>query len=185
MRAFIFRTRGFYLLLSLSTILFLKYAASSRVTSEIYLLSLTLSLLVLAFRMWAAGFVGSTARAGETHAEALLTAGPYAHVRNPMYLSALLIGLLFAIMSGLWYSIVIWIAAYAFVYSNVIPYEENFLREKFGRQYEEYCSRVRRLVPTLNGYEKQEGVFSLHEALLNEVAVLIVVPVFWWLYAWL
>lgn len=185
MRAFIFRTRGLYLFLSLSIILILKYVTASQVSPAIYLSCLALSIAVLALRVWAAGFVGSTARSGETHADALLTAGPYARVRNPMYLTALLLGSLFAVASGLWYAIMIWIVAYAFVYSNVIPYEEYFLREKFGKEYEDYTRQVPRLFPTVKGYDKRVGVFSLREALLNEVAVFIVVPVFWFLYWWL
>lgn len=182
MRAFIFRTRGLYLFVSLSAILLLKHATSSRVTMWVYLVSLALSILVAAFRVWAAGFIGSTARAGETHADVLITAGPYAYVRNPMYLTALALGLLFGVMSGLWYSVLIWVAAYTFVYSQAIPYEEEFLRKKFGREYEEYCNRVPRLIPNLEGYDRSAGVFSLREAVLNEVAVLIVVPMFWLLY---
>lgn len=184
-RGFIFRTRGLYLLIALVAILLLKHAASSRVTPEVYLASLALSVTVLAFRMWSAGFIGSTARARETHADVLVTGGPYAYIRNPMYLTALLLGLLFGVMSGLWYSALIWLAAYAFVYSQVIPYEEEFLREKFGQEYEEYCRRVTRLIPALKRYDKRSGVFNLREALLNEIAVLIFLPVFWLLYWWL
>jgi len=183
-RALIFRTRGLYLFISILIILFLKHATSSMVTPSVYLLSLALSVLVLIFRVWAAGFIGSTARAGETHADALVTAGPYAYLRNPMYLTALLFGLLFGVMSGLWYSLLIWAAAYAFVYSQVIPYEEKFLRSKFGWEYEEYCRRVPRLTPNTKAYEKRSGIFSLREALLNEIAALIVLPAFWLLY-WL
>jgi len=131
-RAFVFRTRGLYLFISLSIILLPKYLTSSRVTSGVYLVSVALSVLVLIFRVWAAGFIGSTARAGQTHANVLVTAGPYAYLRNPMYLTALLLGVLFGVMSGLWYSIPIWVAAYVFVYSQVIPYEEEFLRKEFG-----------------------------------------------------
>jgi hypothetical protein len=101
-----------------------------------------------------------------------------------MYLTALLFGLLFGVMSGLWYSLLIWAAAYAFVYSQVIPYEEEFLRSKFGWEYEEYCRRVPRLIPNTKAYEKRSGIFSLREALLNEIAALIVLPAFWFLY-WL
>ncbi len=179
-RAFVFRTRGLYLALSVLVILLLKHAAGSRVSLPVYLACLTLGVLVLGFRMWAAGFVGRTARSGQTHADALLTAGPYAYVRNPMYLSALVLGSLFGVMSGLWYTPLIWLGAYAFVYSQVIPHEERFLREKFGAAYEEYCRNVPRLVPSAKGY--RDRVFSLRESLRNEVAPLVFLPVFWVLY---
>lgn len=60
--------------LSILVILFLKHLTSSRITHMVYLISLILSILVLVFRIWAAGFIGSTARTGETHADVLITA---------------------------------------------------------------------------------------------------------------
>lgn len=59
------------------------------------------------FRTWAAGFVGTTARGRVAQAETLLTAGPYAYVRNPMYLGALIITTAFAAMSGLPYALLL------------------------------------------------------------------------------
>jgi protein-S-isoprenylcysteine O-methyltransferase Ste14 len=94
------------------------------------------------FRTWAAGFVGTTARGRVAQAETLLTAGPYAYVRNPMYLGALIITTAFAAMSGLPYALPIAWAAYAFVYASVIPYEEAYLRQRFGREYEAYWKAV-------------------------------------------
>lgn len=54
-----------------------------------YLALLSIVMAAQLFRTWAAGFVETTARERETHAEVLLTAGPYAYVRNPMYLGIL------------------------------------------------------------------------------------------------
>lgn len=170
LRRFIFRTRGVYLLAALLLILWLKHRAGAAVGLPIYLTLLGVVLAAQVFRTWAAGFVGTTARGRETHAEILLTAGPYAYVRNPMYLGILVLTTTLALMSGLWYApLIVW-ATYAFVYSNVIPYEEAYLRERFGRAYESYVRAVPRLIPVFQGYPERQGVFRLQEGLANEVA---------------
>ena len=144
----------------------------------LYLALLALIVAAQLFRTWAAGFVGTIARGREVYGAVLLTAGPYAHVRNPMYLGNLIITTALAVMSGLWYAPLIAWAAYAFVYGNVIPYEETYLRERFGEEYQSYYRAVPRLLPTLRGYPQRQGVFRLREGLANEVAAWVVMPVF-------
>ncbi len=104
-RRFIFSTRGLYLVLAQAVILYLKQHTGSGVSLPIYFALLAVVLTAQIFRTRAAGFVGTTARQRETHAETLLTAGPYAHVRNPMYLGNLIITTAMAAMSGLWYAL--------------------------------------------------------------------------------
>ena len=177
-RRFIYSTRGLYLLVALVVILWLKHRTGSEVSLPLYLALLALAGATQIFRTWAAGFVGTTARGREVYGAALLTAGPYAHVRNPMYLGNLVITTALAVMSGLWYAPLITWAAYAFVYGNVIPYEETYLEERFGEEYEAYYRAVPRLLPTLHSYPKRQGVFRLREGLANEVLAWVVMPVF-------
>lgn len=173
---FIYSTRGLYLFATQLLILWLKQRAGSDVLLPVYLLLLAFVIAAQIFRTWAAGFVGTTARQRETHAEALLTADPYSHVRNPMYLGNLIITTAMAAMSGLWYALPLAWAAYAFVYGNVIPYEESFLRGLFGEEYEKYFRAVPRLLPTLREYPTRQGVFQWREGLANETAAWIVLP---------
>ncbi len=179
---FIYSTRGLYLLAVQSLILWLKQRVGSGVSLPVYLLLLAIVVAAQIFRTWAAGFVGTTARERETHADVLLTSGPYAYVRNPMYLGNLIITTALAIMSGLWYAPLVAWAAYAFVYGNVIPYEEVYLRGAFGQEYQAYFRAVPRLLPTLSGYSKRQGVFQLREGLANETAAWIVLPIFCYLF---
>src|SRR5574341_677225 len=148
-RRFIFRTRGVYLLVALLLILWLKHHTGARVGFPYYLTLTSIVLIAQLFRTWAAGFVGTTARGRETQAAVLLTAGPYAYLRNPMYLGIFVLTTALALMSGLWYAPLIMWATYGFVYTNVIPYEEAYLRERFGQTYEGYMREVPRLFPSL------------------------------------
>lgn len=182
MRRFIYSTRGLYLFAAQVLILWLKVRTGSRVPLPLYLALLAIVVAAQIFRTWAAGFVGTTARGRETHAEVLLTAGPYAHVRNPMYLGNLVITTALAGMSGLWYALPVAWAAYTFVYGQVIPYEEDYLQQRFGDAYKTYFQAVPRLVPTRRGYPVQQGVFQLREGLANEVAAWVVLPLFCYLF---
>ncbi|MGH7483206.1 MAG: methyltransferase family protein [Longimicrobiales bacterium] len=81
----------------------------------------------------------------------LVTSGPYAHVRNPMYLGAALAlagaALFYGSVALLGYMLVFLIAAHVFV----VNYEEPTLRRAFGDEYRAYCRRVRRWWPRLAG----------------------------------
>jgi steroid 5-alpha reductase family enzyme len=76
----------------------------------------------------------------------LLTSGPYAYTRNPMYLGHLifLLGLALATNSLL---------AWALLLANIpwfhrrVLVDEARLRAKFGAEYDAYCARVRRWLP--------------------------------------
>jgi protein-S-isoprenylcysteine O-methyltransferase Ste14 len=78
----------------------------------------------------------------------LVTRGPYAFVRNPMYLGAgtALAGaaLYYRSFSLLTYTVAFMLAAHLFV----ITYEERALRAKFKDEYVSYCARVRRWLPS-------------------------------------
>jgi protein-S-isoprenylcysteine O-methyltransferase Ste14 len=76
----------------------------------------------------------------------LIEKGPYRWTRNPMYvgLTCVLVGLGLA-LNNIWFSL---LAAAALLVVHVIAVlpEEKYLKEKFGRSYEEYCTRVRRYI---------------------------------------
>jgi protein-S-isoprenylcysteine O-methyltransferase Ste14 len=86
-----------------------------------------------------------TARVREDHA--LVTAGPFAHVRHPVY-SALL-GLLVATGMALadWRALALAIVVYLAGTLWRASREERLLREAFGPAYASYAARVPRLLP--------------------------------------
>ena len=82
----------------------------------------------------------------ETPPERLVTAGPYAHTRNPMYLGHLifLTGLTLALHS--WLAGLITIGVAVWFHSRVIG-DEKKLSEHFGSPYVDYMNSVRRWIP--------------------------------------
>jgi protein-S-isoprenylcysteine O-methyltransferase Ste14 len=77
----------------------------------------------------------------------LVIRGPYRYVRNPMYIGAgtALAGasLYFLSLPLLGYAVMFFVITHFFA----VMYEEPTLRRLFGREYNDYCSRVHRWWP--------------------------------------
>jgi protein-S-isoprenylcysteine O-methyltransferase Ste14 len=84
----------------------------------------------------------------KTMPERLVTGGPYAYTRNPMYLGHILflVGLALTLHSELGATIAV---ASAVFFHVRVTRDEQRLREFFGEPYAEYCARVKRWIPRL------------------------------------
>lgn len=94
----------------------------------------------IAIRASAAGFVKKNRE--------LTTTGPYAHTRNPLYLGSLIIAIGFGIASRNWWVAVVIVVLFLAIYLPVIRSEEEFLWSEFPG-FDEYCTKVPRLIPRL------------------------------------
>lgn len=79
-------------------------------------------------------------------ARRVIVHGPYRFSRNPMYcaLIVLVFGISFA-ADNLWMLLLLPIVLIALTYF-VIRHEEAYLRSAFGREYIDYCDKVRRWI---------------------------------------
>lgn len=73
--------------------------------------------------------------------------GPYALVRNPMYLGRYFILLGFLMLLGAWWVLVVYTVVYWLYMDTRVEREEAHLKPIFGPRYDEYCARVRRFIP--------------------------------------
>lgn len=96
------------------------------------------SILGLLARGWAAGHLAKNER--------LATSGPYARVRNPLYIGTLLVAAGLAIASRGLVLGVLFAAVFLLVYLPVIELEEQHLRKLFP-EYAEYAVRAPMLLP--------------------------------------
>ena len=87
----------------------------------------------------------------QVHAERLVVGGFYQHSRNPMYFGNLLLLVGFAIGANSWLLLAIGVPLAMLVHVGIIAAEEDFLRGKFGAEYDEFVRRVPRLIPNLSG----------------------------------
>jgi protein-S-isoprenylcysteine O-methyltransferase Ste14 len=84
----------------------------------------------------------------DTPPERLVTSGPFAGCRNPMYLGHIIF------LAGLALSLHSWLAAAIAVGTAVwfqfrVRRDERRLAERFGEPYREYCARVKRWIPAI------------------------------------
>lgn len=87
--------------------------------------------------------------------------GPYAFVRNPMYLGRYFIILGLLLLAGAW--VIPLIAGYTVLYwfymANRVKREEALLRQVFGQDYADYCAEVRPFLPRLTPYRNSTVAF--------------------------
>jgi len=88
---------------------------------------------------------------GKVYAEGLVTTGFFSHCRNPLYVGNMMVffGLFIVFNNPLVY--LIGVPFVLLVYAAITAAEEAYLRGRFGQEYEDYCGRVRRWLPTLRG----------------------------------
>ncbi len=177
--AFVYRTRGIYMLIAISISMAIKYHSERVTTLPFFIAGVILAAITQIFRVYVAGYLWGRQAVAEPEAEFLTTVGPYAYARNPMYLGNFLIGLALCLAINEWYAYVFFILSYIFVYSLVIPYEEEYLKNKFGEHYMEYKAHTGRLIPRLNTYKNGLKVIPNYKAgILGEIHVPIFLAVF-------
>lgn len=107
-------------------------------------------------RFWALGFV-------EKKGQKLAMSGPYAFVRNPLYVGNFFLGLGVAVMVWNWVIFFLFFVIFFGIYTGTIRGEEKHLRELFGKPYEAYCRNVPSFLPRLTPYaapEKESFLWS-------------------------
>jgi protein-S-isoprenylcysteine O-methyltransferase Ste14 len=108
------------------------------------------TILVIAgvlLRAWAAGCAGNHTRTSNIEAGKLATNGPYAFVRNPIYLGSIVLGVGMVGIVGDWRLSPLCFGTFAALYFVIIPAEEEFLQREYPLEYKVYCRNVRRLLP--------------------------------------
>lgn len=108
-------------------------------------------------------------------AESLNTTGLYSLVRHPLYLGNFLIGLGISMVLFVWWLPIIYALAFLVYYERIMFAEEAFLRQKFGRQFDEWASDTPAFWPKLNGWHNPLLPFSFRNVLRREYTGLMIV----------
>ncbi|MGV3602358.1 MAG: methyltransferase family protein [Dyadobacter fermentans] len=112
----------------------------------------------------------------KVYAEELVTEGIFRHCRNPLYVGNILMLLGVGILANSLIYVGIVMPLFLFIYQAIVLAEENFLRNKFGAQFDAYCSRVNRWLINFSGIsETLSGMrFNYRRWLLKEYNTLLV-----------
>jgi protein-S-isoprenylcysteine O-methyltransferase Ste14 len=108
-----------------------------------------------ALRFAGVGYAGYATRTTTVGASQLVTAGPFAHVRNPLYVGNILLGLGFTLGAG---GLFPWLPLGYLVLTCVYYYfivraEEQFLVDKFGEEYAGFRAHVPRFLPRITAWK--------------------------------
>lgn len=138
------------------------------------LVGLALAIVGQVLRFYVLGWVpeGTSGQNLSIQASTLNTTGPYAYVRNPLYVGNLGIVLgLCCIAHHPW----VYVATLVFFFGEyffIIRAEEAFLRSKFGEAFDEFCRTVPRWIPRLSPAKPgalRSGGFDWRRALKKEI----------------
>ncbi|HEX8425286.1 isoprenylcysteine carboxylmethyltransferase family protein [Hymenobacter sp.] len=80
----------------------------------------------------------------KVYAEDLVTQGMFNHCRNPLYVGNILMLAGVGVLCNSLLYMTVFIPLFLFIYQAIVLAEENFLRGKFGAQFDAYCTRVNR-----------------------------------------
>jgi protein-S-isoprenylcysteine O-methyltransferase Ste14 len=106
-------------------------------------------------RFWGVAYAGSLTRVtGSVGAPEVIMSGPFARVRNPLYVGNIMLYTGVGVMSfALWpwlpMAALVW---FVIQYSLIVSLEEEFLEKEFGEQYLEYRRSVPRFIPQIRPY---------------------------------
>lgn len=98
-------------------------------------------------RIWAVRHIGTISRTRSTRLGPLVTGGPYALIRNPLYVGNLFLWTGFAVWSRLlWMIPLVWLV-FIVEYGAIERWEASSLQGQFSAAYEEYIRAVPKWLP--------------------------------------
>jgi protein-S-isoprenylcysteine O-methyltransferase Ste14 len=124
-------------------------AGGENTDSLTFFVGFTIALLGMTIRgiTVASGFVKRSGVQKKIHAEGVVRAGFFAHTRNPLYVGNYLIvtGAILCLNLTLYY--IVFLPMFYLIYYSITLAEENYLKSKFGKDYENYLKSVNRYLP--------------------------------------
>ena len=150
-RDFFFRNRG-YIPIPLAIII-LTFASL-----KIELLPIGVILVVTGelLRLNGVRYAGGETRTLKVGAATLCSSGPFAYLRNPLYLGNVTIYAGMVLIAGgefVWILLPVTLTFFFLEYGLIISLEEETLRKKFNEEYGEYLSMVPRLIPRVSPWK--------------------------------
>jgi protein-S-isoprenylcysteine O-methyltransferase Ste14 len=98
-------------------------------------------------RMWSVAAAGAATRRRSRDVTRLVTYGPYAWTRNPLYFGNFFIWSGFTVVAGLDWFLPIAVLVFAIEYTPIVRFEEAVLETTFGDEYLRYKALTPRWLP--------------------------------------
>ena len=131
-------------------------------------------------RLWAVRHIGTISRTRANRYGPLISDGPYALVRNPLYIGNFFLWIGFIVWSGLLWMLPVAVVIFLLEYGAITGFEASLLREKYPEAYARYSSAVPAWIPRLGSLSEALATRASHpwrEVLFSERGTLIAVAV--------
>ena len=125
-------------------------------------------------RLWGVSWAGSETRTtGSVGGTYLIVSGPFAHLRNPLYLGNILMYTGMGVMS---FALFPWLQIaglifFSIQYNLIVQEEEKYLEKTFGKEYEAYKANVPSFIPKIKKYNAgniEQPAYNLKKGLKSE-----------------
>ena len=129
-------------------------------------------------RIWAVRHIGTISRTRANRYGPLIADGPYALVRNPLYIGNLFIWVGFVVWSGLLWMVPVALAIFLLEYGAITGFEASLLGEKYPEDYPRYVAAVPAWLPRLANFGDAVATRGAHpwrEVFFSERGTLIAV----------
>ncbi len=125
-------------------------------------------------RLWSTKYIGRRTPSMKKKGKTLVDTGPYAIVRNPLYIGNIIIATGLSVLSKLiWFTPFV-ILYFFTLYHVVVLYEEKKLSERWEDEYLAYFNEVPRWIPRLRDLHRfKANGFKWIQALRSEIPSLI------------
>ncbi|PWT79706.1 MAG: hypothetical protein C5B57_13430, partial [Blastocatellia bacterium] len=131
-------------------------------------------------RLWAVRHIGAVSRTRSDRLGPLVRSGPFAFIRNPLYVANIALWSGFAVMARLIWLVPVFIAVLGLEYHAIVRWEEQLLEARRGDEYRTYVQQVPRWIPTFRLLPGPSGVGladSWRDTLFSERGTLIAIAV--------
>ena len=111
-------------------------------------------------RIWAVSYAGGETRTRNVGGSTLCSSGPYAYVRNPLYMGNMLMYLGIVFIAGAANTLLMVATTTSFFliqYSLIISLEEETLNKLFGENYIDYKKNVPAIYPRLTRWNNDDN----------------------------
>ncbi len=121
------------------------------------------------WRLWGVATAGTVTRRRSRNVQKLVTHGPFALSRNPLYNGNYFLWMGFVALSGVWWFLPVATLLFAIEYFFIVRYEEGVLETIFGEEYLAFKRRTPRWIPMVAS-GKVGGEFFWTEAWRSEMS---------------
>ena len=108
-------------------------------------------------RLWGVHHIGAISRTRGERLGPLVTSGPFALLRNPLYVGNIALWVGFALAARLVWLAPLILLLLALEYHAIVRWEETLLESRLGQAYRDYSARVPRWIPAFFNRRKGPG----------------------------